>query len=670
MKRKSMKRTAVLLLGTFLLLTGCDTAATDNSAVLLSDEYDDFIIYDINDQPDEFTVGDDGTMYIYTNTYGESGEITNIRLNSYDMNGNHTQLGEYGKSAVCVDRADDLLYCVIVDMDHYSVCSVDTENQSTNEVCRLEGYSNIKSIDVNGNEAYILGINKERTQMSGEYTDESGNYSYGGEQLIKVDLSTGETTISEVPFPIAVCVYNGECVVYAADKDGYYFTDFSDKSKKYHNIEMLFDFEMYEQDKFLFYSGSGINIGKLCAGTTNPDDGISQVLDGYLSFDDIHSVGGYTYFEAIDADGTKICRLKNSAYIKKNNKIRLISAEHSFDEPFGCGYTIDYQNLPSDSFALTVLSQDSNYDMSIVNSYDSFSSGIRDKGSFYPLNDIPYVQEYIDKCFPYIKNAATDENGDIWMLPVSVNIPMIVYNKTNCAEAGIDFTDKMTIEEFIKVCETAFNSKYKNGYDVHPYRFTQNLLIQYMASHEKFDTDIFRSFAQFAKEKICISDFSEFPQYLPISNEAMNHMYEAEGEEQFLFSCQWDNSMALWQSESENFRFSSVPSIDSDSKNQATCAFLTINPASKNLEATLDYVSSLAKYLSESQNSFMLSDKSAYTMTEGIESLYRLYEDAEIGFNVSDEICFDSYKEYHKGNLSLDQFIAEADRKLSAYRNE
>ena len=57
-------------------------------------------------------------------------------------------------------------------------------------------------------------------------------------------------------------------------------------------------------------------------------------------------------------------------------------------------------------------------------------------------------------------------------------------------------------------------------------------------------------------------------------------------------------------------------------------------------------------------------------MTDGLESLYELYADAEIGFNVSEEICFDIYKQFHQGDITLDELITEADRKLSAYMKE
>ncbi|MGN1423168.1 MAG: hypothetical protein ACI4XA_07320 [Oscillospiraceae bacterium] len=663
-----MKKTAALLLGIFLL-TGCSENAPEAAA--LSDEFDDFIAYDISDIPGCFTIADDGTMYLFTYTYSDSGTIDNIRLNSYNMDGRSAVIGEYDKPPVCMDMSEGLLYCVYSEAEHYSICSLDFEKQEKEELFRIEGYSSIKRIDVSGNDIYFLGTSGEPAPL-GEYTDIFGIYSYGGEKLLKIDLSTGETTASEVPFPITYSMYGGECTVYAADKDGYYFSDFGNSGKKYHNIEQLYGFDMYARDKYLFSSGSGINIGMLCAGTTDPNGGISQVLDGYYIDGDIRSVGGYTFFTAYNSDTAEknICRIKNSSYIKKNSKIRLISTEYCFDEPFGCGYTIDYRSLPADSFALAVLSQDSSYDISIVNSYESFSSNLRDKGSFCPLNDIPNVREYLDNCFPYIKEAATDENGDIWMLPVSVNMPMIAYNQKTCAEVGIDFTEKMTIEEFVKVCEKAHNSEYADGYDVQPYRLTQNLLIQYMANHETFDTAVFRGFAEFAEKKVNISDISEYPSYLPPNNDALNNLYRDGGEKRFLFSCQWDNSAALWLSQFEDFRFAAVPPIDAGDKISAACAFIAVNPASGNLEAALDYISSLAEYLSESRDTFMLSDKNSYTMNGGAESLYELYAAAEIGFNVSEEICFDTYKQYQRGDITLDELIAEADRKLSAYMKE
>jgi hypothetical protein len=56
---------------------------------------------------------------------------------------------------------------------------------------------------------------------------------------------------------------------------------------------------------------------------------------------------------------------------------------------------------------------------------------------------------YLDAVFPYLKEAATDKNGKIWMLPLDVNIAAIVYHELNCLDAGIDFTAN-TIDALIE----------------------------------------------------------------------------------------------------------------------------------------------------------------------------------------------------------------------------
>ncbi|MGN0597455.1 MAG: ABC transporter substrate-binding protein [Ruminiclostridium sp.] len=665
-----MKKITAALLG-IILLAGC-TESSDISAPL-PDTCEDFYVYETTDYLGRFNVGKDGAMYLYTYTLDEKGQVEEYTLRKYDMEGNSAEICRPEKAPAAFDCRDGIIYGAYADSaENHSLYSFDTNALEQEKICTLTGYCQVNSIEICGDYAYILGISADRMGIEGEYISQFGAYSYGGEKLIRVELSTGEITESDVPYPIAISTYNNECVVYAADKEGYYFTDFGNSQKSRHNIELMLGFGMYDKDRFVFASGSGINIGVLCAGATNPDEGISQLADGYYPTGELYSVGGYTFFKtsAAEAEQAKICRLKNSKYIKKNNKIRLISCEYNFDAPFGCGYTIDYESLSADSFSLAVLSNDKSYDMCIVNSYQGHSSNIRDKGSFYPLNDVPNVKEYLDKCFPYIKAAAEDKNGDIWMLPLSVNIPVIVYNKDTCTETGIDFENGMTVEEFIAACERAYSSDYKNGFDVHPYVLTQNLLIGYMAEHDTFDTPAFRSFAQLSKEKINMQDMTAYPPYFPVTNLAQNRLYEKDGENMFLFSYHRDAGSAVWMSGFNSFRFAPVPSIDHSEKSGATCAFITVNPSSDNLEAALDYISSLAEYLSERENSFMLADKVSYSMNEGLESLYSLYENAQIGFNVSEEICFEPYVKYHSGQLTLDQMITEADRRLSAYLNE
>ena len=188
-----------------------------------------------------------------------------------------------------------------------------------------------------------------------------------------------------------------------------------------------------------------------------------------------------------------------------------------------------------------------------------------------------------------------------------------------------------------------------------------------MAGRNNFDSPELRKFAEFAKEKIYMS---EFPPYLSVTNEAMNGLYSPGGENAVLFSYLYDLDRVEWFSGYESFGFHAVPGITENAKPVATCTFISVNPASANLSAALDYAADLAEYLGQRENSFMLSDKSMYTANKGIGSVYDIISDAEVGFNISEEICFEPYVRYHKGEITLDEFISEADRKLSAYRGE
>ncbi len=669
-----MKKIRILALTTVFLLSACADVPTEQSSVtddtsaqnissvaemLPEKEYDSFFTYETRDITGSFNVDNDGTLYLYAYNYDEKGAAVNMTIKSYEMDGTCTEICKTKELTDVFDCDNGMIYGVY----NSTLFRLDTKTLEKTELCMLDGFSDVKRIDIYENTAYVFGIHIDRMTFTGEYSDPLGIYSYKGEKLVKIDLTTGKTTDSGVPFPICYSIYEDKCIVYAADADGYYFADFDNKNKTRHNIELMSGFDLIAPDRYIFTSGSGINIGMICAGTLNGEDGISQVLEECYTSDRLRSVNGYTYFETSETLTTpsKLCRIKNEDYVKKNNKINFIASDYRFDVPFGCGYTINYQKMSAENFALSVLSQDSSYDLCIVNSFESFSSNIRDKGSFYPLNDIPEVNEYLNKCFPYVKEAATDKNGDIWMLPVRVDVPMIIYNETVCNEVGIDFSKKMTVEEFVAACEKASKSRYKNGFYVHPYTFTQNLLIQYITGRTSFDTPQFRSFSEFAKEKINISSYNSYPSYMPITGAAWNYIYEEKGADRCLFGYEMDCTMAEWNLNFDNFRFTTVPAIDVNDKTTATCCFITVNPASENLEATLDYVASLAEYLSEQSDSYMLAENNP---------LANIYADAQIGFNASEEVCYESYLEYQRGKITLDEMIAEADRKLSAYLNE
>ena len=646
-----------------VLLTGCNGGGDigrifdEEKFTQIMDEFPDSFSFDNVEHIRDYDVGDDGTLYALQ-SFPEADGSVRTELHCYSPDGSETaDLGAV--SAYTVLWNNGKLYMTISEQRACYFSVYDPESGDSERLADTEIIP--ENTVLIGDTIYYTGTTESRRGMN-ELIGDIG-FEYDGTLLYSYTLGSDKAERVEVEYPVSIAEnVSGELCVYAVDENGTYFTAGIHGKKVYNDLGKIVGFGFTGENSFVFYSSEkpfSLNIGR-----TDSDSIFAELAENTAAYR-IKVRGGYVFY--VNSFTGKLERINCSAFDKQNEIIRFLSPEYTFNKPFGIGYMTDYKELDNNSFSLAVLSRDSSFDIFMVDSYDGFSSNIRDKGSFYPLNDVPNVSEYLDKCFPFIKDAATDSDGNIWMLPISINIPLILFNENICSKAGFDFHGELTIEELIAMCEKAYGSEYKNGYDVHPYPLTQNLFVQYMAKHDNFDSPEIRKFAEFAKEKI---NMSEFPPYLSVTNEAMNGLYAPGGENAVLFSYLYDLDRVEWFSGYESFDFRAVPGITGNAKPVATCTFVAVNPASSNLSAALDYVADLAEYLGQRENSFMLSDKSMYTANKGIGSVYDIVSGAEVGFNISEEIFFEPYIRYHKGEISLDEFIAEADRKLSAYRGE
>ena len=669
---KTAGKVTTLILGGTLLLSACDTTVTENAPEF---DVEDFFIYEELSRPFCFDVSEDGTIYAFCSSepYEQEigGTIYNVAdtfLYSCTLDGGAKQLFKTEFSVNAVDCYNDELYCLVLNNTGGGLVSMNASTGETENVAELNEFVQFKSLEISDNTAYIVGISRERTGINGEYLDQFGNYRYNGEKLISINLENGEITESKVEYPVTASSYNDKIMVYAADKDGYFFSDFNGDNKNYNDLGGITGFEMYSNEGFIYSSDS--LIGKLASAAFDAEDGTAEIIENiYCVNDMIKYRGGCTFVLSAgeQAGDEQIVRLKNSEYLKPSNKIKYISTEYNFESPFGCGYTMERTELDNESFSLMVLSQDKEYDICLINSKESVSENIRNKGSFYPLNEVPKVWEYLDKCYPYIKESAISADGGIWALPISVTTPIIMYNEATCASADITFSDNMSLSQLIDNAEAAFSSEYSNGYALQSYQLSQNIFLQYLAHNAHFDTSLFREMVQMLHDRANISVQSAiFPAY---TAEMDNMFYGNSGG--FLFSCLYNvTEQRSYADFCGDMHAVSIPNVNGSEKNAATCVYLAINPSSDNLPAALDYISSLCEYLGESRNSLVFSDKTTYTDSVFVNDLYGIYENSEICFNISSEIFFDDYQNYCSDGITLDEFIAEADRKLAAYLNE
>ena len=179
--------------------------------------------------------------------------------------------------------------------------------------------------------------------------------------------------------------------------------------------------------------------------------------------------------------------------VKHENKtLRYITAKTEFSEPFGCGYEMKRSVLDTDKFALKVMALDKDFDVCFVDSGDSFRDNVRENGVFYQLNEIEGIQEYLDACFPYVREAATDSDGNIWMLPVAVDIRGLLVSREATEEVLIEHN--MTYGEYC----TAYEALSENEKKVveQPASFAEKFIVQYILERGTIDTQEFRNVLQ------------------------------------------------------------------------------------------------------------------------------------------------------------------------------
>ena len=142
-------------------------------------------------------------------------------------------------------------------------------------------------------------------------------------------------------------------------------------------------------------------------------------------------------------NGNDLIYRDGECYILDSNKndIARISVESSSKDPvkvysdnyetdlYSCGYEMSIEHPESDNMEMAILAGDTTYDISEVKTDAAYAEGIKRQGAYYNLQDVDNVEEYLDSCYPYIKEAATTEDGDIWMIPVSID-PMLAQEYT------------------------------------------------------------------------------------------------------------------------------------------------------------------------------------------------------------------------------------------------
>ena len=643
-----------------------------------------------------FGIDDNNIIYVlsdYTNEkinidlYGENGSVTDtISIDLSEISDGTEDMSEIKTDPIGIDIYDGKIFILCNISNTFKVYVYDINSKSLTNAYAAEDFANVEKIEVNADGIYLIGVPNGGEYISETFTDENGNdISFEcGQKIIECITSSGDFKTVETEYPAAFTAReDGGIIIYAFDKTGgYYFSEFKNNSlgkKSYNNsYGMLSDIDLFGNENDIIVCGT--NNHKLCAGTAEAGSGVSDVLENVSVYlpSDVQCNSDYIFFksgEDIFSETKKVSRI-SSAAAKHRGKINIISSQYLPDMPFSNGFEINSEQLSADMFPTKILTMSDSFDISCFSSEAGYAKNMQSSGAFYALNDIEGVKEYIDDCFPYLKEACTNEKGQIWALPIRLDIPVIVYNKYNCENAGFKFDNDMTLNELSDIVYKAYEDNLR--YDCIRFRFVENMLAQYLQNNDSFDTEQFRELAVFLKEK-CSMDIFKFDPM--IYSDMMDYniikkfdgadfadIYYGQQYSEIYFTLLYTNEeQTTYISEDENISAVPLPKISPDYKNNAVCTFLCINPGAGNLENAKNYISALTAELANKKNSMMLKSKDSYTDNDYCRALREIYSDGQIYFAVPESIYYEGFDSYCSGGTDLETFIRDADEKMKIY---
>ncbi|MBD5384313.1 MAG: hypothetical protein HDR72_04875 [Ruminococcaceae bacterium] len=666
-------RKYIALIAAVLLLFSC--GCNKESGNVNSGIIEEFIYGQAGDAILMAAAGD----VLYTLENGEGAVFS-----AFDANGNRTAstvIPEFNANEVkCICANENKIYAVIDTLRSFLVCSVDIGSGAADTICELDELDNIEKVEVCGNRLYWLGEHRSEAKPVEPFTNEEGvqiYFSDTGKKMGSIDLESGENVFSEIDFPVSFSVLDGKVTVYAFDSGGgYYFTDYAAPNEKNftNKLGLITNFDFFKKSGEFAFVGSNDFTGVLPVSRADGESGVIRAVSGvypFLTSELCASEAGYVWLRTADSALSFEKRIKRYDLrdtVVKGDPIRVISSQYFTEQPFAAGSEIQMNQLSGEGFALTVLSLDKSYDAAMISSDQSVAHDIKEKGSFYPLNYVQGVSEYLDRCFPYIKEAVTDSEGNIRMLPIAVEIPLIAYNEKNCSENSIALSTEL--EPFIRAAERA--STVSEYYDCTRYQLVQTQLIGYLSGNRSFDTEEFRQLAILLKEQCTDNIFKgnyELYSALMTMQNGVEEPYYASIYEKTLFTQLLYRIQQIVLINDENLRAVPLP-LSGNGKSVAVCTFLCVNPYSDRLSETLGYIENTVTAMYSERNSCMLSDQSTYENTAFAQDIYSIYQNGEICFQIPSEIYAEDFERYCAGEIALDEFISEADRKLSTYLDE
>lgn len=507
---------------------------------------------------------------------------------------------------------------------------------------------------------YFSAVGAEPADV--EFSD--GFYRHDGTVVYCYNIKTSECETKYTENPLCFVKGSNGIMFYCCDKKGFYFVNFDGEFsyKQYCGLGELYTFCPIGDNAVVFPDNGAIRASLL-------NGEISSVLVETNVFGNqpFALSAGCLIYNCADENGNNsvIMRIRPQDYIKNLRPIDVIMSINNDTLINTAGYTIGRSVISEKELVMKMLSGDTDWDAAVIYSRQTVATEIAAHEIFQPLND--QVGDYLAECYPCLQSLCKND-GEIWAVPLETNIGCVLYNEKRCAKYGISFSKMSTADFLEKTRELCENDTLKDTEVAINWQLITETLLNDCIYNYGIDSPQFRNTAQLLKEN---ANTVNPPQYMqPTVIETLS-----------------DGSVITTQSnaffgDTDNFLYQTVISYDQalyllglnpelsaaeipfDGKSAGYSFLLMVNPYSDNLEETLMLVRALSeKKLSEIR-------VNSQPDLNGERQINNIYQSSTVIMGIPDEIYYSDYEKYLADKITLDDFIFEASRKMSAYMNE
>ncbi len=698
-----MKRRTLFMILVFCLFGLCGCGKNKKSSEIMEFEAD--FVYPA-DEISAFCPDEEGNLYTYVK------ETSSICV--FDKKGVQTKCVETEpKKYYELCCGDGVLYAFVSeDTDKFFMSKPYLVEISLEDGVQKKLYENFDAWTVQGLEycnKKLYFIEKEPVDaIEAELlSDPSEEYYYNGEKLICYSPETGEAEELSIERIKVIAKKDADTLwVYAYDMDygKYYFATYEPEMGIVGERSYVGDYFNVFLEEFAYDTACDkllrADIFKSVLVAMNPENinsqsGFYTVEAGLASANGLVCQNGRSYFLL----NGEIHRIKNSNYIKDYEPLRIYYSSHEYKMPEATGFEIDMVEVDEETMAMSMMAGDSDYDFLLLSTESSVAEQIRRVGAFEPLNEVAGVEEYLQGSFDYIRDAATDTNGAVWMLPCDVSCDVLLYNPKLCKEYGIDFEKGYSNEALLKAqkaleeAEKSGNSAYYSyNFSGDRKRMAEIYLTNYAVVNGKacFDTELFREYSELFRgdaernggvfRYAWLNPGNDAPVFGATEEDVATYYAEYFSQVAFVsadkyrLTTEYSNSIgggSYGLLGYDFFEAKAMPSLEEEksAKNLASAFILVLNPNSAHLKEAKEFLSVLTGCLNEEESIYRTKKlQGEYTALE--LKVHDIYADAKIVFSYPYDVFWDEYLKYLNGEKSLDEVIPELERKLNLYLKE